>query len=87
MCENSEKTLNEYSPRLLNVSQDKQYLATDEYALCKAGQENILKSHTKINHTIIRPYITFSEIRLQLGVYEKESWLYRAMQKKSIIFF
>lgn len=83
----SKNPLMEDSPRLLDVSQDRQYLATDEYALTKARQENILNIRTQNNYTIIRPYITFSEIRLQLGVYEKESWLYRAMQKKSIIFF
>lgn len=87
VCANSKKPLKEYNHRLLDVSQDKQHLATYEYALCKAIQENILKSHARTNYTIICPYITFSEIRLQLGVYEKESWLYRAMQKKSIIFF
>lgn len=79
--------LREDSPRLLDISKDKEYLATDEYALAKARQENILVHSSKRNYTIIRPYITFSEIRLQLGVYEKELWLYRAMQGKSIVFF
>lgn len=83
----SNQPLREDSPRLLDVSKDKEYLATDEYALAKARQENILAHLHRRNYTIIRPYITFSEIRLQLGVYEKESWLYRAMQGKSIVFF
>ncbi|MGX2971445.1 NAD-dependent epimerase/dehydratase family protein [Helicobacter sp. T3_23-1059] len=83
----SDELLREDSPRLLDISKDKEYLATDEYALTKARQENILAHAHKGNYTIIRPYITFSEIRLQLGVYEKESWLYRAMQGKSIVFF
>ena len=38
------------------------------------------------NWTIIRPYITFSEIRLQLGVFEKEDWLYRALHGRTIVF-
>lgn len=83
----SDKPLREDSPRLLDISKDKEYLATDEYALAKARQENILAHSNKRHYTIIRPYITFSEIRLQLGVYEKELWLYRAMQGKSIVFF
>lgn len=83
----SDEPLREDSPRLLDISKDKEYLATDEYALAKARQENILAHSHKRNYTIIRPYITFSEIRLQLGVYEKESWLYRALQGKSIVFF
>ena len=83
----SDEPLREDLPRLLDISKDKEYLATDEYALTKARQENILAHAHKGNYTIIRPYITFSEIRLQLGVYEKESWLYRALQGKSIVFF
>ena len=34
----------------------------------------------------IRPYITYSEIRLQLGVNEKETWLYRALHGHTIVF-
>ena len=83
----SDKPLREDSPRLLDASKDKEYLTTDEYALAKARQENILAHSHKRNYTIIRPYITFSEIRMQLGVYEKESWLWRAMQGANIVFF
>ena len=56
---------------------DEEYLKTDEYALSKARQEDILHRSGKNNWTVIRPYITYSEIRLQLGVLEKELWLYR----------
>lgn len=38
------------------------------------------------NWTIVRPYITYSDERLQLGVFEKENWLYRALQGKAIVF-
>lgn len=78
--------IKEDSPRLLDVSEDQEYLNTDEYALAKARQENILKSRMQKNWTIIRPYITFSEERLQLGVLEKESWLFRALHGKKILF-
>ena len=76
----------EASSRLLDVSQDQEFLSTDEYSLTKARQENILRESGLNNWTIIRPYITYSENRLQLGVLEKEEWLYRALQGKSIVF-
>ena len=82
----SSTPITEESPRLLDVCMDKEFLATDEYALTKARQEDLLRQSGYSNYTIIRPYITFSEIRLQLGVYEKENWLNRALQGRTIVF-
>ena len=82
----SECPITEDSPRLLDVSTDAEYLNTDDYALAKARQENLLQKSENKNWTIIRPYITYSEIRLQLGVMEKEAWLYRALQGHTIVF-
>lgn len=82
----SESPITEDAPRLVDICQDKEYLATDEYALKKARQENILKTSGKSNWTIIRPYITYSEKRLQLGTLEKEEWLYRALHGRTIVF-
>lgn len=78
--------IKEDSPRLLDVCQDNDYLLTDEYALAKARQEDCLRDSGKKNWTIIRPYITFSENRLQLSPLEKENWLYRALFGKTIVF-
>lgn len=78
--------ITETSDRLLDISTDKEYLQTDEYALAKAKQENLLMKSCYKNWTIIRPYITYAENRLQLGVLEKEHWLYRAINGKTIIF-
>lgn len=78
--------ITENSPRLLDVSNDKDFLATDEYALTKARQENLLYKSGRNNWTIVRPYITYGEARLQLGVLEKEGWLYRALKGKTIAF-
>lgn len=78
--------ITEDSPRLLDVIDDKEYLKTDEYALAKARQENLLHESGRRNWTIIRPYITYSNQRLQLGVYEKELWCYRALHDKTIVF-
>lgn len=82
----SKRPITEDSSRLLDVSQDKEFLSTDEYSLAKARQENILKQSGRENWTIIRPYITYSENRLQLGVLEKEEWLYRALHGRTIVF-
>ena len=81
----SSKPLNEKSPRILDICKDNQYLKTDEYALAKARQENLLFDCSKKNWTIIRPYVTFSENRLQLSALEKEAWLYRALHKRTIV--
>ena len=81
----SESPIKEDSLRLLDAIHDNVYLNTDEYALAKARQENILIKSDKTNWTIVRPYITYSENRLQFGVLEKESWLYRALKGRTIV--
>lgn len=83
---NSDTPITEKSPRLLDVSDDEDFLTSDEYALTKARQEDLLTSSSHNNWTIVRPYITFGKGRLQLGTLEKESWLYRATQGRSIVF-
>jgi len=82
----SDSPITEETPRLLDVSTDEAYLKTDEYGLTKARQENLLRDSGSQNWTVIRPSITFSEDRLQLGVLEKEAWLYRALHGRSIVF-
>jgi nucleoside-diphosphate-sugar epimerase len=82
----SNKPLTEQSSLLLDVCQDDDYLKTDEYALAKARQERLLQKTGKRNWTIIRPYVTFSEQRLQLSALEKEYWLYRALKGRTIVF-
>ena len=82
----SNTPITEDSPRLLDVTTDSEYLATDEYALAKARQENLLWNSGYTNWTIIRPYITYSENRLQLGVLEKECWMYRALHGHTVVF-
>lgn len=82
----SGKPIREESPRLLDSCHDPAFLATDEYSLAKARQEDTLRHSSSKNWTIIRPYITYSEQRLQLGVLEKEGWLYRVLQGRTIVF-
>jgi nucleoside-diphosphate-sugar epimerase len=82
----SEKPMNESSPRLLDVITDKEYLETDEYGLTKARQEDILKNCQANNWTIVRPAITYSKERFQLGTMESGEFLYRAINNKEVIF-
>lgn len=82
----SESLITEDTPLLINTCNDVNYLSTDEYALSKGRQENMLRESEFTNYTIIRPYITYGEQRLQLGVLEKEEWLYRALKGRTIVF-
>lgn len=83
---NNDPVIKENTLRILDSELDKEFLATDEYSLAKARQEDLLINSSKKNWTIIRPYITYSSDRLQLGVLEKEDWLYRALQGRTIVF-
>lgn len=82
----SEGAITEETPRLLDCSTDEEFLKTEEYSLAKAREENLLLESEKKNWTIIRPSITYNDYRLQLGAFEKEGWLYRALHGRSIVF-
>ena len=60
--------ITEKSGRLLDTSNDKNYIQSDEYAIRKAKQENLLLNSKEENFTIVRPYITYNKERLQLGI-------------------
>lgn len=79
------KIITEKNDRILDITKDDKYLETDEYALAKARQEDILIQSGKKNWTIIRPYITYNDNRLQLGFYEKEMWLSRILRGKTCV--
>lgn len=78
--------ITEESARLLESCTDETYLKTDEYALAKARQEDILKFSGRKNWTVIRPSVTYNTQRLQLGGFEKEEWLYRVLKGRSLVF-
>ena len=81
----SEKPVNEASDRLLDVSKDRKFLEEGEYSLTKAKEEDILKNSNYKNWVIIRPYKTYNDSRLQLGVLELEQWFYRAVSGKTVV--
>ncbi len=83
---NNDSVITEKSPKLLDTTDNKEYLKTDEYALTKARQENILRSSKRNNWTIVRPSITYSKERFQLGVLEADTFLYRVLTKKRVVF-
>lgn len=78
--------INENCPRILEVCDDPYYLSTDDYALAKARQEDIILSFGKANYTIVRPSITYNTNRLQYAIGEKEEWLFRALNGEKVIF-
>ncbi|WP_101454861.1 NAD(P)H-binding protein [Bifidobacterium thermophilum] len=77
--------ITEKSPKLLDVSCDAEYLATDEYALAKARQEKLLRDAERSNWTIVRPAITYDRSgRFQLCTLESEAWLRLALAGHSV---
>jgi nucleoside-diphosphate-sugar epimerase len=82
---NDDKRITERSPRLLDTVQDERYLKTDEYALCKARSENCLRQSALGNWTIIRPGITYSRRRFQLGCLEANTLCFRSLAGLPVI--
>lgn len=76
----------ETDKKLIEVINDKDYIKSNDYPLEKARQELILTESSYSNWTIIRPYITYNDNRLQLGIFEKEQWLFRVLNGKSMYF-
>lgn len=84
--DDSQEFITEDCTRLFDTCHDKIFISSNEYAISKAVQEDLLTSSNHRNWTVIRPYITYGEERIQLGVLEKESWLYRALKGRTIVF-
>ena len=77
--------LTENSPLLIDICKDKEYLKTDEYALAKGREERILKNSSYVNYTIVRPSITFSRSRFQIGTLEASSIIPRTIKKQPLM--
>lgn len=84
---NEDDWVKETSPRLLDVSTDKDYLQLKEteYSLYKALEENMLRESGYKNWTIVRPATTYSTGRAQLVTLEANSFVYRALQGKKVV--
>ena len=81
----SKLPITENSPRLLDVSMDKDYLASDDYSLHKARGENALIASGKKNWTVVRPTITYSSQRLQLITLEGNTIINRSRKGKPVV--
>lgn len=81
----SKVPIHEDSDRLLDVCQDHKFVKSNAYAIAKAKEENILTASLIKNWTIVRPYITYNDNRLQLCNFEKEQWLVRALRGKTVV--
>ena len=77
--------ITEKSPKLLDVSTDKEFLSTNDYALYKANQENMLINSNYNNWTIVRPATTYSTGRFQLVTLEAPTVIYRMLAGKTIV--
>lgn len=75
----------ENTPRLLDVSTNNDFLATEDYSLYKARQEDILQQSKYRNWTIVRPAITYSKRRFQLVTLEAPVLVARAMKGLPVV--
>ncbi len=77
--------ITEDSPRLLDVSKDAAFLATEDYALYKARGEDVLQASKFDNWSIVRPAITYSKRRFQLTTLEAPLVVGRAMKGLPVV--
>lgn len=77
--------ITENSPRLLDASEDLEFLAHEDYALFKAREEDILNQSAFSNWTIVRPAITYSKQRFQLTTLEAAVVVRRSFCGKTLI--
>ncbi len=82
---NEETPVTERSPRLLDVSKDEKFLASDDYSLYKAKGENALRESSYKNYTILRPAITYSKKRSQLVTLERPQLLAALRENRPVI--
>ena len=80
-----DKYITEESPRLLDVSDDCEFLKTNDYSLYKARGEDVLRAAKSKNYSILRPAITYSKRRFQLVTLEAYAFLPRIRQGKTVV--
>ena len=82
---NEETPIKETSPRLLDVSEDAEFVGSNDYSIHKAKAENILMLSDYQNWTIVRPATTFSKMRYQLVTLEAANNVGRALKGKKVV--
>lgn len=83
--DNREHPIRETSPRLWDVSEDRDLLASEDYSIYKAQGEDALQSSGYRNWTVVRPAITYSQRRFQLVTLEMKDTVARAFQGKKVL--
>lgn len=82
----NQQPITENSPRLIDTIKDSIYLQGNDYSIEKCRTENILQQSKRKNWTIIRPYITYNDNRLQLGIYELHDWYIDSVKAEQFLF-
>lgn len=78
--------ITEQAPRLLDVTQDADFLENEKYAVSKAKCEDYLRNeHANEPWTIVRPVISFSDRRLDLLMYSRDRVLRAAEQGEELL--
>ena len=83
--DDKEQPIRENSPRLLDSSSDKELLASADYCIYKAKDEDLLSDSAYDNWTVVRPATTFSTMRLQLVTLEFNNSVGRALSGKKVV--
>ncbi len=84
--DNLEVPVRESSPRLLDSSENVLLKCSDDYSICKARGEDVIRAAgKKMNWTIIRPSITYSRMRYQLVTLEAPNTVGRAFAGKKVV--
>lgn len=81
----SKTPITEESDRLMDVSADEAFLKSNDYAIYKAEEEDLLQHSNYRNWTVIRPSITFSKRRFQLVTLEAEILIPRIRAGKTVV--
>lgn len=78
--------ITEEAPMLLDVTEDKEFLETEKYAISKAKGEKFLRNESeKRNWTIVRPVISFSNLRFDVVICSGQKIIERTKAGKSVI--
>ena len=82
---NEEHPIVETSPTWLDVTTDKEFFETENYAMPKLRCETFLKNQPKKNWTIVRPVISFSDKRFDLFMYSGSTIISKAKSKEKVV--
>lgn len=81
-----EHPITEKAPMLLDVTEDREFLETEKYAISKAKCEKFLREESSaVNWTIVRPVISFSHYRFDLVICSGQKILENTKRGEAII--